>query len=69
MITPEEHPKNWSNKTHYGKCGQNCPCCRAFVTVIENDEWDHGSCPICLIEYKKKNFFKKESDKKKMYQN
>jgi len=45
---PSQHPKEWSNKTHYGQCGQNCPCCRAFVTLIEKDTWEHGSCPICL---------------------
>jgi hypothetical protein len=45
---PSQHPKEWSKKTHYGQCGQSCPCCRAFVSATEKDAWEHGSCPICL---------------------
>ena len=35
------HPKSWDKHTHYGQCGQSCPCCRSEV----GDTW--GSCPIC----------------------
>ena len=35
------HPKSWNSHTHYGQCGQSCPCCRAIV----GDKW--GACSIC----------------------
>ena len=37
----QDHPKSWDKHTHYGQCGQSCPCCRSEV----GDTW--GSCPIC----------------------
>jgi len=36
------HPDSWSSHTHYGQCGQSCPCCRAIV----GDKW--GACSICI---------------------
>ena len=36
------HPPSWNPHTHYGQCGQSCPCCRTIV----GDKW--GSCSICL---------------------
>lgn len=36
------HPKSWNNKSHYGQCGQSCPCCRARVGDTL------GACTICL---------------------
>ena len=35
------HPECWNVHTHYGQCGQSCPCCRAMV----GDEW--GACLVC----------------------
>ena len=45
-----QHPKEWSEKTHYGRCDDRCgcPCCRAFVTPIVKDDWEHSTCPICF---------------------
>ena len=40
--TPKVHPKSWKSHTHYGQCGQSCPCCRAIL----GDEW--GACSICI---------------------
>ena len=37
-----KHPENWTSHTHYGQCGQSCPCCRAIV----GDKW--GACSICI---------------------
>ena len=36
-----KHPDVWSNNSHYGQCGQSCPCCRAHL----GDSL--GACPIC----------------------
>ena len=36
------HPASWNPHTHYGQCGQSCPCCRTIV----GDKW--GSCSICV---------------------
>ena len=36
-----KHPESWNKHSHYGQCGQSCPCCRAMV----GDEW--GACSIC----------------------
>ena len=41
----ELHPKYWNIHTHYGQCGQSCPCCRAEV----GDTF--GACPICMIKF------------------
>jgi hypothetical protein len=38
---PVHHPECWNEHTHYGQCGQSCPCCRAIV----GDEW--GACLVC----------------------
>mgnify|MGYP006451602903 FL=1 len=38
---PTEHPSSWDQHSHYGQCGQSCPCCRTEV----GDTW--GACPIC----------------------
>jgi len=38
---PITHPECWNEHTHYGQCGQSCPCCRAMV----GDEW--GACLVC----------------------
>lgn len=35
------HPSCWNPKTHYGQCGQSCPCCRKRCGEIL------GSCAIC----------------------
>jgi len=37
-----KHPTSWNPHTHYGQCGQSCPCCRAIV----GDKW--GACSICI---------------------
>ena len=37
----DSHPNCWNENSHYGQCGQSCPCCRAMV----GDEW--GACLIC----------------------
>jgi len=39
-----KHPKSWNQHTHYGQCGQSCPCCRAFI-----EEVPFGVCNICWI--------------------
>ena len=36
-----KHPSEWSQKHHYGQCGQSCPCCRSKM----GDKL--GSCTIC----------------------
>lgn len=38
----EIHPESWNEYTHYGQCGQSCPCCRTMV----GDKW--GACSICI---------------------
>ena len=35
------HPECWNEQTHYGQCGQSCPCCRADVGDIL------GACLVC----------------------
>ena len=40
----EEHPASWDSTTHYGQCGQSCPCCRSEVGDTL------GACPICKYE-------------------
>lgn len=35
------HPRGWDSQSHYGMCGQSCPCCRAEVGDTL------GACPIC----------------------
>ena len=42
---PIIHPECWNEHTHYGQCGQSCPCCRAMV----GDEW--GACLVCSKKY------------------
>jgi hypothetical protein len=37
-----KHPTSWSERAHYGQCGQNCPCCRF---IIEPDSL--GVCTVC----------------------
>jgi hypothetical protein len=39
-----KHPECWSERSHYGQCGQSCPCCRAEV----GDTW--GACLVCNIK-------------------
>lgn len=41
FFTITKHPDFWSKNSHYGQCGQSCPCCRANV----GDSL--GACPIC----------------------
>ena len=41
IAEPITHPECWNEHTHYGQCGQSCPCCRAMV----GDEW--GACLVC----------------------
>ena len=36
------HTREWNPETHYGMCGQSCPCCRAEI-----EETPFGVCPIC----------------------
>ena len=37
-------PSTWvGQKTHYGQCGQSCPCCRSRCRETI------GACPICSI--------------------
>lgn len=41
----KEHQKydiNWTEKDHYGQCGQSCPCCRWKI-----GQEIFGSCEIC----------------------
>ena len=40
-IENKTHPSFWNSKTHYGQCGQSCPCCRKRCGEI------FGSCLIC----------------------
>lgn len=40
-IENKKHPSLWNHKTHYGQCGQSCPCCRKKMGEIL------GTCPIC----------------------
>ena len=46
LLTLEEKHKNlykgWNKISHYGQCGQSCPCCRWKIgqEII-------GSCQIC----------------------
>ena len=47
----KKHVSSWTSKTHYGQCGQSCPCCRSQF----NEEI--GSCPICYLFYEKNNKF------------
>jgi hypothetical protein len=42
---PRTHPDFWNELTHYGQCGQSCPCCRSEV----GDEL--GSCLVCSKKY------------------
>lgn len=37
----ENHPTGWTPITHYGQCGQSCPCCRRRVGDTL------GACTIC----------------------
>lgn len=37
-----KYDKNWNEKTHYGQCGQSCPCCRWEIA-----QEPFGSCEIC----------------------
>jgi len=37
----EKHPECWTHSTHYGQCGQSCPCCRKKAGDIL------GACTIC----------------------
>ena len=39
--TYNKHPKSWNSYSHYGQCGQSCPCCRAKL----GESW--GACTIC----------------------
>lgn len=54
----EQHPKYWNIHTHYGQCGQSCPCCRAAV----GDTF--GACPICIITFNEKIQMVNEIDNK-----
>ena len=38
----EKHPSTWNKNTHYGMCGQSCPCCRAKIETVP-----FGTCTIC----------------------
>lgn len=38
---PTSHSQDWMSTSHYGMCGQSCPCCRAEVGDTL------GACPIC----------------------
>lgn len=40
-IENKTHPSCWNPVTHYGQCGQSCPCCRKRCGEI------FGSCIIC----------------------
>ena len=40
-----EHPKSWNINTHYGMCGQSCPCCRTNLGELI------GACTICSHSY------------------
>ena len=37
-----KHPVVWSKNSHYGQCGQSCPCCRAHMGDTL------GACSICI---------------------
>ena len=46
IVEKKKHPcgldgKPWTSETHYGMCGQSCPCCRKMV----GDKF--GACTIC----------------------
>ncbi len=44
MTNITEHPQNWNSTTHYGSCGQDCPCC-----LTRDEESDSlGICTICV---------------------
>ena len=34
------HNLLWSEREHFGNCGQSCPCCRT-------SRWDWGGCELC----------------------
>ena len=53
-----QHPIYWSIDTHYGQCGQSCPCCRAEV----GDTF--GACPICMIKFNSNIQMDNETDNK-----
>ena len=38
-----DHPCNWTKTTHYGMCGQSCPCCRTQIEGI----YGFGTCVVC----------------------
>jgi hypothetical protein len=35
------HPEGWTVATHWGRCGQSCPCCRSST------ETNEGRCGYC----------------------
>lgn len=49
MKNVDSHPEIWSDISHYGQCGQSCPCCRArlYQRGIDMDA-RFGACTICL---------------------
>ena len=51
MTNITEHPQNWNSTTHYGSCGQDCPCCRTRVEGLNG----LGICTICV--YQKTNYW------------
>ena len=40
-----KHPDIWSKISHYGQCGQSCPCCRAHMGETL------GTSSICKVPY------------------
>jgi hypothetical protein len=38
----KSHPPGWTQSSHYGMCGQSCPCCRAKI-----EETPFGVCQTC----------------------
>jgi len=38
----KEHGRKWNKISHWGQCGQSCPCCRWKI-----GQEIFGSCEIC----------------------
>ena len=42
LVFLASHEEPWDKRTHWGECGQSCPCCRAI-----NDEDYPSGCNTC----------------------
>ena len=37
-IVKRAHPRAWTERGHFGQCGQSCPCCRFVVESAQNPD-------------------------------